>query len=478
MMVNMNIDTRGYKVTIGLEIHAHLKTNTKMFSMSPNNPDEIRPNQNISPVDLAHPGTLPTINKRAVEHMVKIGLAIGGNISNFTEFDRKNYFYPDIPKGYQISQYKYPIVSGGELAGFELERIHLEEDTATSKHFDDYTLIDFNRAGAPLMELVTRPVLHTPEDVIKFAKELQLLLRYLDVGDANIEKGQMRIEVNLSVSKTDVLGTKVEVKNIGSIAAAGKASEFEIIRQIDVIESGGEIKQETRGWDDKKQITFSQRSKENAKDYRYFPEPDLPKLYLHELFDLEKIKKNLPELSWEKRIRYSKDFGIKDEDIEFYINNYNYADFFERVIEGKDKSFIKKASNYITSDIPSFAKKIDLDSNNLFKVISIKSFIDLINMNIENEINSSATTEILFELLESGGDSRDIAKKNNLIQENNIDELKIIVKKIIEEYPKQVAEFKGGKEGLIKFFIGMAMKESNGSGNPKFFTDLFIELLK
>jgi aspartyl-tRNA(Asn)/glutamyl-tRNA(Gln) amidotransferase subunit B len=307
----MTTDMKGYTATIGLEIHAHLKTKTKMFSQSLNDPHHAGPNQNISPVDLAHPGTLPTINKKAVEHMVRIGLAVGGEIANFTEFDRKNYFYPDIPKGYQISQLKYPIVSKGTLAGFDLTRIHLEEDTATSKHHDTHSDVDFNRAGAPLMELVTEPVLHTSEDVMMFARELQLLLRYLGAGDANIEKGEMRVEVNLSVSKTDELGTKVEVKNIGSISSAGKAVEFEIERQIEALENGEELFQETRGWDDQKEITFSQRSKENAKDYRYFPEPDLPKLYLHEIFDLESMKSDIPELPAQKRIRYVSDYGIK-----------------------------------------------------------------------------------------------------------------------------------------------------------------------
>lgn len=474
----MNIDMKGYTATIGLEIHAHLKTKTKMFSRSPNNPDEERPNQNISPVDLAHPGTLPVINKKAVEHMVRIGLAVGGEIANFTEFDRKNYFYPDIPKGYQISQYKYPIVSGGGLAGFELERIHLEEDTATSKHFNNYTLIDFNRAGAPLMELVTRPVLHTSEDVINFSRELQLLLRYLGAGDANIEKGQMRVEVNLSVSKTDKLGTKVEVKNIGSIASAGKAAEYETERQINALENGEELFQETRGWDDKKQITFSQRSKENAKDYRYFPEPDLPKLYLHELFDLEKMKSELPELAWQKRERYIKDFGIKNEDIEFYILNRDYADFFEDVAEKLEyKKLIEKASNYITSDIPGFTKGDGFKNVNIFEKITTSSFASLICMNVDGDVGSSSTSEIILELIKNGGDPKEIADKRGLIQENDIEALKLIVQKIIDESPNQVAEFKAGKKTLMKFFVGMGMKETKGSGNPKILGELFRELL-
>lgn len=478
----MNIDMKGYTVTIGLEIHAHLKTKTKMFSKSPNNPDEIKENQNISPVDLAHPGTLPTINKKAVEHMIRIGLAVDGDIANFTEFDRKNYFYPDIPKGYQISQDKYPIVSNGSLAGFELERIHLEEDTATSKHFDEYTLIDFNRAGAPLMELVTRPVLHSADDVITFARELQLLLRYLDVGDANIEKGQMRVEVNISVSKTDELGTKVEVKNIGSIASAGKAAEFETIRQITALEKGEELFQETRGWDDAKQITFSQRSKENAKDYRYFPEPDLPKLYLHEIFDIEKMRAELPELAQQKRIRYAEHFGIKNEDIEFYINNRDYADFFEAVVAEFDenssdyKKYITSSTNVISSNLVGIAK--EHKNKNIFEKIHHISFAELILMSISGDIGSSAVNKILIEMVENGGNPREIAEERGLIQENDTEALKLVVQGIIDANPNQVADYKAGKETLMKFFIGMGMKETKGAGNPKILSELFTELIK
>jgi aspartyl-tRNA(Asn)/glutamyl-tRNA(Gln) amidotransferase subunit B len=468
----------GYTVTIGLEIHAHLKTKTKMFSRSLNESFHAKENKNISPIDLAHPGTLPTINQKAVEHMVRIGLAVEGDIANFTEFDRKNYFYPDIPKGYQISQHKYPIVSGGSLAGFDLTRIHLEEDTATSKHFDDHTLIDFNRAGAPLMELVTEPVLHTPEDVIVFAKELQLLLRYLGAGDANIEKGEMRVEVNLSVSKTDILGTKVEVKNIGSITSAGKAAEFEIKRQIKVLKEGGTLVQETRGWDDSKQVTFSQRSKENAKDYRFFPEPDLPKLYLHELFDLEKIKSELPELPSQKRKKYNDDYGIKSEDIDFYINRQESADFFENVVKylGADKNKIQLASNYIISDL---APHMNVEEGNIFVCkFKLEDFAILISMAASGELGSRGAKDILAIMIKDGGHPKKIASEKGLIQENDTEALTTVVQKIIDANPNQVADYKSGKEALLKFFVGMGMKETKGAGNPETLNSLFVDLLK
>lgn len=478
----MTIDMKGYTATIGLEIHAHLNTKTKMFSRSLNDPYHAEPNQNISPVDLAHPGTLPTINQKAVEHMVRIGLAVGGNIANFTEFDRKHYFYPDIPKGYQISQYKYPIVSGGTLAGFELTRIHLEEDTATSKHFDNHSLIDFNRAGAPLMELVTEPVLHTPEDVMNFARELQVLLRYLGAGDANIEKGEMRIELNISVSKTDTLGIKTETKNIGSISAAGRAAEYEIQRQIDALEKGEKLVQETRGWNDQKGTNFSQRSKEDAKDYRYFPEPDLPKLYLHEIFDLKKMKSELPELPADKRARYEREYGIKSEDIESYINNINMAHFFESVIASfKDnKELIKLASNYITSDIVGLLKSKDFEDvdSSIWHTLDPIMFGNLINMVECGDLNSRGGKDILAHMMKHGGDPKTIAEEKGLMQDNDTEALKVVVAKIINDNPEQVAEFKAGKDTLMKFFVGMAMKETKGTGNPKMLTELFIELIK
>lgn len=479
----MNINMKGYTATIGLEIHAHLKTKTKMFSMALNDPHHAGPNQNISPVDIAHPGTLPTINKQALEHMVRIGLAVKGTIANFTEFDRKNYFYPDIPKGYQISQFKYPVVSGGSLAGFDLTRIHLEEDTATSKHFDSHSLVDFNRAGAPLMELVTEPVLHSAEDVMKFARELQLLLRYLEAGDANIEKGEMRVEVNLSVSKTKELGTKVEVKNIGSISAAGKATNFEIQRQIDILENGGELSQETRGWDDQKEITFSQRSKENAKDYRYFPEPDLPKLYLHEIFDLNLIQKSLPELPEAKRKRLVKDYGIKSEDIEVYVNTPWMAYFFENVafeLKNEYKEVLQKVSNYITTDIIGILKSDEFKNynKNVWDELNPKHFAKLITMVDKGELGSRGAKDILAKMIIVNNDPEYLADKMGLKQDNNPEAMKAVVEKIIADNPKQVAEFIDGKETLMKFFVGMAMKETKGSGNPKILGDIFTEMLK
>ncbi len=464
-----------YKVTIGLEVHAELKTASKMFCSCKNNPDEEKPNTNICPVCMAHPGTLPVLNKQAIENVIKVGLAINGNIANFTEWDRKNYFYPDIPKGYQISQYKYPIVSGGELAGVKITRIHLEEDTANNKHTAEASLIDFNRAGLPLMELVTEPVIHSAEDAGNFGRELQLLLRTLGVSDANMEKGEMRVELNLSVSDTEKFGTKVEVKNINSFRAVEKAAKFEIERHIALLEEGrgNEIVQETRGWDENKEVTFSQRSKENSEDYRYFPEPDLPKMHLHEVFDLEKMRENLPELPWEKRERYAS-FGLKSEDVEVFLSDFEIGSFFEEVTkEISDKEMIKKAVNYITTDMAGIRATKDN-----FKMPEVSEFVGLIKMVSENKINSRGAKDILAILCELGGNPEDIAKEKGLLQESNTDAIKEIVQNVINANEKVVADYKSGNENSLKFLMGQVMKESKGSANPQVATEVLKELLK
>ena len=469
-----------YKATIGLEIHAELKTKTKMFCDSKNDPDETKPNVNICPVCMAHPGTLPAINKTAVKSVLKVGLALNGNLADFTEFDRKNYFYPDIPKGYQISQYKYPLVSGGELNGVKITRVHLEEDTARSSHDTaGHSLVDYNRAGIPLMELVTEPVVENAQQARDFAKELQLLLRYLGVAEANMEKGEMRIEANISVSDTEKFGTKVEVKNLNSFKVVEKAIEYEIKRQIEAIENGEKIIQETRGWDENGQKTFSQRMKEGSADYRYFPDPDLPKLKISEIqeFSKENLKKEIPELPKEKRERYTKDYGIKSEDLEMYVTDSEFGNFFEGVakeLKG-DRDLIRLASNYITSDIVGLKKDISIIG---FGKIEIGNFAELIKMVGEGKISSRGTKDILKIMFIEGGAPNEIAEKNNLLQKSDEGELEKIVLKIIENNKTVADEFRSGKESSLQFLIGQGMKETKGSANPKILTDLFNKNLK
>ncbi|MCX6754818.1 MAG: Asp-tRNA(Asn)/Glu-tRNA(Gln) amidotransferase subunit GatB [Candidatus Nomurabacteria bacterium] len=469
--------SKQYYTTIGLEVHAELNTKSKMFCGCINNPDEKTPNVNICPVCMAHPGSLPVINKKAVESVIRVGLALGADIADFTEFDRKNYFYPDIPKAYQISQYKFPIVSGGKLHGIDITRVHLEEDTATSKHDKgDFSLVDFNRGGVPLMELVTEPVIHSSKEAGDFGRELQLLLKYLGVSEANMDKGQMRVELNISISEDkDKLGTKCEVKNINSFKAVERAAEYEIKRMTELLDSGRahEIVQETRGWDENKQATFSQRSKENANDYRYFPDPDLPKLFLSKVFDNEKMRSELPELPEAKRIRYINDFGIKNEDIESYITDQDLGIWFEEVsniLANKDK--IKIASNYITSDYLGM-KKINQDVT----LPNSKNFAELIVMVSDSEISSRGAKDILAMIVLKDESPRKIAEDKGLIQNHDEGALKEIVQKIINANPEVVATYKGGKENAIMSLVGQVMKESKGSANPGLVQKILKELL-
>ncbi|KKQ86489.1 MAG: Aspartyl/glutamyl-tRNA(Asn/Gln) amidotransferase subunit B [Parcubacteria group bacterium GW2011_GWF2_38_8] len=472
-----------YYPTIGLEIHAELKTSTKMFCGCKNDPDEEKPNVNICPVCMAHPGTLPVINKKAIENVIRVGLALGGDIADFTEFDRKNYFYPDIPKGYQISQYKYPIVLGGHLANFDITRVHLEEDTANNKHDrGNFSLIDFNRAGVPLMELVTEP--HTfknAEDAAKsasnFAKELQLILWYLEVSEANMEKGEMRVEANISVSKDqNELGTKVEVKNLNSFKSVEKAIKFELERMLELSENGksSEIVQETRGWDEEKQKTFSQRKKESSQDYRYFPEPDLPKMKLHEIFDLKEMRGKLPELPEAKRARYRKDFGIKDEDIESYINDRELGKWFEEVAKKlSNKDSIKILSNYITSDYLGL-KRTNLD----LRCPSAESFAELVNLVSESKISSRVAKDILAMIVLKDESPLKIAIDMNLLQISDEKILKPIIQEIINANPKVVADYKSGQQSSIMSLVGQIMKETNGSANPEKTKQILQDMLK
>lgn len=457
-----------YIPTIGLEVHAELKTQTKMFCACKNNPDEERPNWNICPVCMGHPGTLPVINKEAVKHILKVGVAVGGKLADKSEFDRKNYFYPDIPKGYQISQYKYPLVSGGEINGVKLTRIHLEEDTASSSHTKgNFSQVNFNRAGVPLLELVTEPVIHSASDASKFGEELQLLLQYLGVSDANMEKGEMRLEANISVQRSDLekgpknltLGTKVEVKNLNSFKSAERAILYEVERHIKILEGGEEIKQETRGWDEVKQETFSQRTKEDSHDYRYFPDPDLPKLVIAEIsdFSFDKIKKELRETPSERRQRMVSVYGIKADDVEFFIKNKEYFNLFESTAKYLEKDLYQLLSNYIVSDIAGIGG------------VQIKPeyMKELIIMLSKGEISSRGAKIIIPLMLKEKIDPRTIAERENIFQKNDEGEIESIVDLVIKQNENAVLEYKNGKQGALQYLVGQGMKISKGSANPQ-----------
>lgn len=470
-----------YLTTIGLEIHAELHTNSKMWCGCKNDPRENRPNQNICEVCMAHPGTLPVPNKDAIKKVITVGLAVAkegeNNIADFTEFDRKNYFYPDIPKGYQLSQYKLPIVTGGSINGVDLTRIHLEEDTAKSSHENGMTLVDYNRAGVPLMELVTEPVIHSAEQAVAFARELQRILRYVGASEANMEMGQMRIEANISVSKDpNKFGTKVEVKNINSFAAVEGAIRYEVARHIELIEEGGAVVQETRGWDEGKQTTFSQRKKENAHDYRYFPDPDLPKLYLSKLFNTDEIRSTIPELPSSRRIRMTA-AGLKEDVVEIIISDPSTAMYFDEVTSGKDTAYQTLAANYLVADIFGLLKKEnkELVAKNF---PSVTSFSTLLEMIIANELSSRGAKDLLpLMLTDTHLDVKKTAEEKGLIQKNDPELLKTIVKEVLTENPTQVADYKAGKESMFMYFVGQCMKKSKGAGNPGLFQELLKEEL-
>ena len=458
-----------YKPTIGLEIHVELKTKTKMFCNSLNDPNEKRPNVNVCPICMAHPGTLPVINKEAVKKVLIVGKALGGKLADYSRFDRKNYFYPDLPKGYQISQFKHPLVEGGKLNGVKITRIHLEEDTGRLIHTKDGSLVDFNRAGVPLMELVTEPDIKSGKEARKFAEELQLILRYLDVSDADMEKGEMRVEANVSLQTTyDVgkandivsrlLGTKVEIKNLNSFRAVERAINYEIERQSELLDNDKKILHETRGWDENKQKTFSQREKEESHDYRYFPEPDLPPLTWKLNFQAE-VK--LPELPQQKRERFKKEYELKDEQIEILVRNKKLADYFEAVGRATSDK-IQLAANYLITDLAG-----DL-------TITTENFAKLINMIAKGEITSRVAKDVLQEMKKKGGSPSVIIDKKGLRQIS--DELSInkLADKIIKENSRAAEDYRSGKENALQFLVGLGMKETKGSINP----DILKKMLK
>lgn len=462
-----------YTPTIGLEVHAELRTRTKMFCECKNDPEEKQPNVNICPICVGHPGALPVINKEAVRHMLRIGTAVGGELADFTEFDRKNYFYPDLPKGYQISQYKYPLVKGGSLEGVELTRIHLEEDTARSMHDQGpYSLIDYNRSSVPLMELVTEPVVHSSEEAVRFAKSLQQLLRHLGAGEANLEKGEMRVEANVSVSKSETLGTKVEVKNLNSFRAVERAIEYEIKRQVALLEKGEKVEQQTRGWDEDKQETFKQRVKEDSHDYRYFPEPDLPKLFIskEKSFGKGVIEASLPELPWLKKERYIKYLKLKPEQGAILVDNPLYANFFEELIPlvKENENLLKLIVNYLLTDIAGFISKSNLgDEASIKELIQPQDYVELMEMIDSGELSSRSGKDILELLLKGEKKPRDIAKEKGLFQSNNESEVRQIAEMVIAEFPEVVKDYKNGKPAALQFLLGQAMKKAKGTANPQ-----------
>ncbi len=498
-----------YVPTIGLEIHAELKTKTKMFCCSKNNADATEPNINICPVCMAHPGTLPVINAEAVRQVLRVGLALGADLADYTEFDRKNYFYPDLPKGYQLSQFVYPLISGGVLQGVAVTRVHLEEDTASSMHEEGVgTTIDYNRAGVPLMELVTEPVIKSSKQAGDFARELQILLRTLGASDANMEKGQMRVEANISISKSGGRGTKVEIKNLNSFRAMERAVEYEIKRQTAALEKGEPVVQETRGWDEGKQATFPQRIKEGSADYRYFPDPDLPSLKLSELkeFSKESLNATMPELPWERRERYL-GLGIKSDDAQLYVQESTIGGFFEEVVgllkgdsvrPADGGARILLASNYITNDLvkiirdtekrdtgyqPASARPVSQrpsrggPSRDGPEIpISAENFKKIIDMVSSKKISSRAAKDLLAESVKSPIDPEVLAQERGLFTVTDGD-IEGIVDEVIAKNASVVSDFKAGKAAALEYLVGQSMKTLKGAADPMVLRQLIQERL-
>ncbi len=495
-----------YIPTIGLEIHAELKTATKMFCGCKNDPDEKHPNINVCPVCLAHPGTLPVPNREAIEAILKIGMAVGGDLPAKSKFDRKSYFYPDLPKGYQISQYDQPLVVGGRLAGVRLMRVHLEEDTGRLLHGEQtnndndndskkeshrqkssssFSLVDFNRAGVPLMELVTEPDVKDADQAVEFARELQLILRYLGSSDADMEKGQMRVEANISIkplaTSDSPLGTKVEVKNINSFKAAHDAIEYEIKRQTEILDRGEAVMQETRGWDENKGETFSQRSKESAHEYRYFPAPDIPPLDLSK-FDLTALKRSIPELPAAKRTRFAKEFGLKPEQVEILIADREAAAFFEAAVSelktedpAAKNGEIQLLINYLVHDLRGLMAAQGIGFAQL--KLTAENFIDLIELVAHGKINSRTAKDLLARMVERGGDPNEIMRDENLAQVSDEGELTLLAQKLMTAHLAVAADYRRGKTNALQFFVGKAMAELKGKGNPQVLQKIFKEVL-
>ncbi len=495
-----------YESTIGLEIHAELKTKTKMFCDSLNDPDEKHPNLNICPICMGFPGTLPVINEEAVKKVILTGLALNCQIAKQSNFDRKNYFYPDLPKGYQISQYQRPLCGGGylDISGppshkasegkrIRITRIHLEEDTGRLQHpepsrqggsygaGDAYSLVDFNRAGVPLMEMVTEPDLTTGEEVKEFAEKFRMILRYLGVSDADMEKGQMRVEVNISVKKKGAseYGTKVEIKNLNSIRTAGLAVDYEVERQVSMLEDGHRVVQETRGWDEAKEATFSQRLKETAKDYRYFPEPDLPVLNFDESY-IESIRAHLPELPEQRRKRFKEQYGLNDSQIEIFTIAKHLGNYFENVASelGEEKKILALAANYIITEFPPLfnMQGLEIDDIEGIKIIP-ESFAELMVMIFHQKLSSSAAKVVLKEMAETGLHPEAITKEKNLLQVSDTLELEKMAEEIISENPGPVADYKKGKKEALKFLVGKMMAKTKGQANPQITEKILEEIL-
>ena len=474
-----------YEIVIGLEVHAELSTKTKIFCSCPAEFGG-EPNTHTCPICMAMPGTLPVLNEKVVEYAVKVGLATNCEIARDSKNDRKNYFYPDLPKSYQISQFDKPLCEHGyiEIEMLEgkkkkigLTRIHIEEDAGKLNHneFGGGSLVDLNRAGVPLIEIVSEPDLRSTEEVDAYLKKLKSILEYIEVSDCKMQEGSFRADVNVSVRKKgeEKYGTRTEMKNMNSFRSIIRAIAYEADRQIDVLEEGGSIEQETRRWDEISGKTFSMRDKEDAEDYRYFPEPDLVAIRLSEEY-IDSIKKNLPELPESRKERYQTEYGLSQKDSNLLTTSKYLSNLFEKTQEICKNP--KAVANWLLSDVSKILNEKEIEPDAIpFTAEQLAKMIQLIE---KGTISSAIGKKVLIELFENPKDPEEIIKEKGWIQISDEGAIKEVVKKVLEANPQSIADYKAGKDRALGFLVGQAMKETKGKANPQLLNKMFLEELK
>lgn len=483
-----------YETVIGLEIHVQLKTQSKMFCGSDNHSASAEPNTNVCPVCMGFPGTLPVPNAQAIEWTILLGLALGAKIPEEFNFERKNYFYPDLPKAYQISSATNPPVIGGSLKVFSegkekeihLHHIHLEEDAGKLVHDkSDNALVDLNRAGTPLIEIVTEPDMSSAEEAKLFAQNLRSLVRHLGISDANMEQGNMRFDINVSVRKKEAkeMGTKVEVKNLNSFKMLERAISFEEYRQKELIKEGKKVVQETRGWDDAKGKTLPQRSKEEAHDYRYFPEPDIPPITTKEI--VEKVKDMLPELPWEKKVRFENEYELNEKLAENISDDIELANYFEKTLEHIEKAseescdkkkLAKMSANWITSELLGKVNELGIEFTEIR--VEPENMAELIISIEKGTISGKQGKDVFNEMFKTGKSAYGIIEEKGMKQITDTGAIESAVQEVLDTNPKVVEDYKSGKEKAFGFLVGQVMARTKGQANPKVVNETLKEKLK
>ncbi len=474
-----------YEPVIGLEVHAELLTKSKMFcGCEVVDSITAKPNRYICPVCTGQPGALPVLNKKAVELAVRVGLALNCEIHHESIFARKNYFYPDLPKGYQISQYDQPLATDGkiqieteaDIKEVRIRRVHLEEDTGKLSHADAHSFIDYNRSGVPLLEIVTEPDLRSPEEVKAYATKLHAILRYLDVNSGDMEKGVIRFEANVSVREvgSEQFNTRTEIKNLNSFRALTQGTEYEIKRQIEIYSRGGMVEQETLGFNEATGKTYSQRGKESAHDYRYFPEPDLPPLMLDPDW-VESIRESVPELPEAKTRRFIEQYELTPQDARLLTSEKALADYFEDVVS-KSKSPAKTVSSWIAGEFMRYMNDLNIDAANL--PVPAEHFAKLIDMVTEKTVSGNSAKVVLGEMFKNGGEPEQIVKDKNLAQVSDEGFIQEAITKILNDNPKEVEQYLAGKESILQWFMGQVARATKGKADPNVTKELLVKALE